>query len=221
MPHRANQRATWRPLAAAALAAVLAAGCGQGHMDRADALMAQGKYAEAIEGWQAMLDEQPDQPTLVARIATAQARMGRLDLAETTLADAVAKAPDDPALRQNLALVYLKQKRLDDALAAFHEVRKLQESFPNTDYYIGLIHEMRGDETVARRYYVHEVNKGACLGAWNRIWELNAKTPRPRPSRRGVTLVSVALLVVAGAAYGLRMYLDARQEREVSFHGAD
>lgn len=220
MTQRGRQRAGWR-LGAMALAIVCVAGCGQSEMDRADALMAEGKHADAIEVWQGILAKAPDHPTATTRIATAQARMGRLEDAEATLVQAVSRAPRNAALRQNLALVYLKQKRLDDALAMFGEVLDLEESYPNTQYFIGLIHEMRGDETTARRCYVDEVNKGACLGAWDRIWALNQKTPRPRPDTRAVMTFSVVLLAVALGAYGLRLYLDTRQERELSFHGAD
>ncbi|MFC1806409.1 tetratricopeptide repeat protein [Planctomycetota bacterium] len=221
MAQRGSQHAIWR-LAAMALAAVCVAGCGQGEMDNADALMAQGKHADAIQVWQGMLAAKPDDSTIITRIATAQARMGRLDDAEATLVQAIPRAPTDADLRQNLALVYLKQKRFDDALAAFQGVLDLQPSYPNTHYYIGLIHEMRGDETTAKRLYIDEVNKGASLGAWNRIWKLNKKNPRPRPKSHAILTFSGVLLAVAAAAYGLRLYLDSRQQRELlSPYGAD
>jgi len=221
MAQEGRQRAIWGRLALAVLAAACLAGCGQSEMDRADALMAEGKHAEAIAIWQSMLAEDPGRRVLVTRIATAQARMGRLDLAAATLRQAIDRLPADPELHQNLGLVHLKQKNLDAALAEFERVLALQESYPNTHYYIGLIHEMRGDETTARRLYVEEVNKGACLGAWDRLYELNEKAARPRPSSRGIVTVSLALLAVAAAAYALRVYLGARQERALSFHGAD
>jgi len=170
MAQEGRQRAIWGRLALAVLAAACLAGCGQSEMDRADALMAEGKHAEAIAIWQSMLAEDPGRRVLVTRIATAQARMGRLDLAAATLRQAIDRLPADPELHQNLGLVHLKQKNLDAALAEFERVLALQESYPNTHYYIGLIHEMRGDETTARRLYVEEVNKGACLGAWDRLY---------------------------------------------------
>ena len=221
MAQEGRQRAIWGRLAMAVLAAACLTGCGQSEMDRADALMAGGKYAEAIAIWQGMRAEDPGRRVLATRIATAQARMGRLDLAAATLRQAIDCLPADPELHQNLGLVHLKQKDLDAALGQFERVLSLEASYPNTHYYIGLIHEMRGDETTARRLYVDEVNKGACLGAWDRLYELNQKTPRPRPSSRGIVTVSLALLAVAAAAYALRVYLDARQARALSFHGAD
>ena len=115
----------------------------------------------------------------------------------------------------------MKQKRFDPALDSFDQVLALQATYPNTHYYIGLIHEMRGDEATARKHYVREVNHGACLGAWNRIWTLNRQSPRPRPKARAVMTFSAALLVVAAIAYGLRLYLEARREGEPSLHGVD
>jgi tetratricopeptide (TPR) repeat protein len=214
------QQAIWR-LGAVVLAVACVPGCGQSESDRAGVLMGQGEYTAAIAIWREALAEQPDDHTLVTRIATAQARMGRLDEAEATLRQAIARSPDLPVLHHNLGLVHLKDKQFDAALAELHEVVRLQESYPNAHYYIGLIHEMRGDEATARRYYVHEVNKGASAGAWNRIFELNKKDPRPTPNTRPLAIFSGLLLAVAVVAYGLRVYLDARQGRELSLHGAE
>lgn len=221
MTQRRRQGAILWRLAAAAVAVACVAGCGGSEMDRADLLMADGKYAEAIELWKASLEQKPGDRTTITRIATAQARMGRLDEAEATLRQALEQAPDDVALRENLGLVHLKAKDFDAALGQFHEVLRLRESHPNTHYYIGLIHEMRGDETTARRYYVQEVNKGASVGAWDRLLELNAKRSRPTPNRRAIWVFSAVLLAAAVAAYGLRIYLDRRRGRELSFYGVD
>ena len=92
------------PMAALALAG--AAGC-SATGDRGDALLAEGRNAEALAYWQQALARDPKGARLLTKIATAQVRMRRLDDAEATMLKAVALEPDSPRVRQNLALVYL------------------------------------------------------------------------------------------------------------------
>ena len=184
--------------------------------ERGDALLDEGRPAEALAVWQQALAQQPNSTSLLIRIATAQARLGQLASAEATMQRAVRLEPRNPKVRHNLALVYLKQKELDKALAEFHEVLAIEDTYPTASYFIGLIHEMRGDEAAAEKYYVREVNNGSCLQAWDRLWRLSdqrraeGKAPRG-PDPHHVILFSVAVLVLAGLAYGLRLYLEARR----------
>ena len=212
MAHRGGHRAgiVWQALGL--LTALAAAGCSTSVREQGDELLSAGRPTEAIKVWEQALAKTPRDTKLLTRIATAQTRLRQLDAAEATLMRAVALAPQSPRVRQNLALVYLKQKKLDKALGAFGEVLKLQETYPYTHYYIGLIHEIRGDAETARKHYVREVNHGACLGAWDRIWTLNRKAERRKPNQRGIFVFSVAMLAVAAAAYGLRVYLEVRHE---------
>ncbi|MFW6162300.1 MAG: tetratricopeptide repeat protein [Planctomycetota bacterium] len=221
MTQQGRQGAILGRLAAVAAAVAFAAGCADSEMDRADKLMAEKKYAQAIEVWKASLEDRPSDRTTITRIATAQARMGRLDKAQATLEHALERAPDDVVLRHNLGLVHLKAKDFDAALDQFHTILDLQDAHPNAHYYIGLIHEMRGDETTARRYYVQEVNKGSSVHAWDRLLALNEKRERPQPNRRAIWVFSIVLLGVAVVAFGLRIVLDRRRNRELSLYGVD
>ena len=130
---------------------------------------------------------------------------------------AAAIAPKSPKVRQNLALVYLWKKDLDKALATFREVLELQDTYPETHYYIGLIHEMRGDEEAAVRCYVQDVNNGPSR-AWERLTVYKDKqralglVPKG-PGAHSILIFSIIFLVVAGAAYGLRVVLDTRDAR--------
>jgi Flp pilus assembly protein TadD len=216
MAHPRRTRPTWL-LLASALLPFLASCQSRPEVERGDALFAEGRNAEALAIWQQALAKHPTSTRLLTQIATAQVRLKRFEDAEATMKRAVALEPDNAKVRQNLALVYLWKKDLDKALAAFHDVLRIQDTYPETNYYIGLIHEMRGDEATAVKYYVLDVNNGPSR-AWERL-ELYKERQRklgiaaPKASSRGFLMVSLAFLAVAAAAYGLRLAIDARQQR--------
>ena len=123
---------TFRLVLGLGLGVLLAAalcGCGASErLDAGDILFDKGEYAKAIEAWRASVREEPENTGLLIRIATAQVRLKRFEEAEATMLRAVAIAPKSPKVRQNLALVYLRKKDLDKALATFHQVRDLQKT---------------------------------------------------------------------------------------------
>jgi len=170
----------------------------------------------AIAAWTAALAAKPNDTQLLTRVAAAHARLGRLDAAEATMLRAAAIEPGSPKVRQNLALVYFRQKRFDKALETFDAVLERQPTYPETHYYIGVIHEMRGDDASAVKHYVLDVNNGPSR-AWERLErykekqrELGLASRGPEP--KNVLVFSAIFLIVAGAAYGFRLYLDSRHE---------
>jgi len=173
-----------------------------------DALLAQGRTAEALRLLQAEAAQAPGDTRILISLATAQVRLKRFDDAEATMLRAVAVAPRSPKVRQNLALVYLWRKDLDKALDTFHQVLELQDTYPETNYYIGLIHEMRGDDETAVEYYVRDVNNGP-----SRAWlQLDRYKQRQRaagltsraPSSESVWVFAAVCLVLAAGVYALR-----------------
>ena len=222
MAHPSQLRPIWL-LAASALLPLLAACQSSPEIERGDALLAEGRDTEALAVWQAALAKQPTNTRLLTQIATAQVRLKRLDDAEATMKRAVALEPDNAKVRQNLALVYLWKKDLGTALASFHEVLRIQDTYPETHYYIGLIHEMQGDEATAVKCYVADVNNGPSR-AWERLELYKERqrklgVARPKASSRDFLKVSLAFLAVAAAAYGLRLAIEARQQRPPSRPG--
>lgn len=203
----------------ALVVAMVAGACSHSQqLDEGDLLLEQGKPAEAIEVWQAALAEHPASTKLLIRIATAQSRLQRLDDAEATMRRAARIEPRSPRVWQNLGLVLFKQKRIEDALEAFQTCLDIQATYPETCYYVGLIHEMRGDEEAAERYYVRAVNQGPSR-AWDNLILMKRRQREagilPTPPRGGrIVTFSVVLLVLAACAYGLRLYLETRQERQ-------
>ncbi len=195
-----------------------AAGCqGTSELDRGDALLSEGRNADALALWQQALAGSPSDTRLLIGIATAQVRLRRFDDAEATMLKAVALEPQSPKVRQNLALVYLWRNDLDKALTAFHEVLALQDTYPETHYFIGLIHEMRGDDQAAVSSYIKDVNNGP-----SRAWEgLDRYKEKQRalglmpqgPSRSAILIFCAACLAVAAVAYGIRvLFLGQRPE---------
>ena len=92
----------------------------------------------------------------------------------------------------------------------------LQDTYPETNYYIGLIHEMRGDEKTAVDCYIRDVNNGPSL-AWERLdrhkeRQQAAGLASRGPSSRSILIFSPACLGVAAAAYALRRVLDCGRE---------
>lgn len=205
-------------LAIAALASMMTGCQGTSELDRGDALLADGRSSEALALWEQALASSPRDTRLLIRIATAQVRMRRFEDAEATMLKAVAIEPDSPKVRQNLALVYLWRKDLDKALAAFEEVLKLQDTYPETHYFIGLIHEERGDEEAAVKHWVLDVNNGPSR-AWERLDRYKERQraagfgPRS-PSSRALWIFSAACLGVAAAAYALRRMLFGLRSEE-------
>ena len=206
---------TARVLLAAGALCVLTACQSTKELDRGDLLVSEGRAAEAMGVWRQALAAAPTDTRLLIRIATAQARMGRLEDAEATMLKAVAIEPKSARVRQNLALVYLRQKDFEKALATFNEVLELESTYPETHYYIGLIHEMRGDEATAVTHYVLDVNNGPSR-AWERLERYKERQRErglgPRePRQRDVLIFSLACLAVAAVAYGLRVMFDIRR----------
>jgi len=215
--HSAAPRLGIATLAAALLSALTPAARASGEIDRGDRLLDEGRTAEALEVWEQVRARRPQDTTLLIRIATAQARLGRLADAEATLLQATSIDPRSPKVRYNLAIVYLKQRNFEKALATFQEVLALEETYPAASYFIGLIHEMQGDEKTAEAYYVREVNNGSCLDAWDRLWRLSEKRRAEgrgpqRPAPWKVMGFSLAVLAFAGLLYGLRLHLEARRK---------
>lgn len=202
-------RRTWHSIAAALAVGAALAGCRHSdERDRGDALLADGRPAEALEEFQKAAAAAPKDTQVMIRIATAQVRLRRFDDAEATMLRAAAAEPRNPKVLQNLALVYLWRKDLDKALDAFEKVRALEDTYPETHYYIGLIHEARGDEQAAIRHYVMDVNNGPSP-AWERLSHYREKqralglAPQG-PSSRSLLLFSLACLAVAGGAWALK-----------------
>ncbi|NQT85441.1 tetratricopeptide repeat protein [bacterium] len=200
------------------------AGCSaRQELDDGDVFLSQGKPQEALAVWRHALAAEPRDTSLLIRIATAQTRTGDLAGAEQTMLSAADIEPDSPKVAQNLALVYLKQKDLDRALGAFQRAVAIEDTYPLANYYIGLIHEMRGDAETAARYYTRDVNSSMSpamlrlLAYKERQRELGVIPPGPSSGQ--ILTLCMALLLAAAGAYGLRLVLDRKGRAPAARHG--
>jgi Ca-activated chloride channel family protein len=102
------------PRAAAVLVLFATTGFGIGDLERGNRLYREGRYAEAVEAYQAALAAGKTSPELHYNLGTALLRLGRYDEAQQALAEALSGV--DPELR-NRALYNLGNRFLEDARA--------------------------------------------------------------------------------------------------------
>jgi hypothetical protein len=98
-------------LPAVAIAVVVLAGGGEAIRHASgERLLEDGRFAEAVTAFEAVLTERPDDLTALRSLGTSAYRAGDLDLAEQTFARVVAIAPEDQAMRNALSLVRVKKR---------------------------------------------------------------------------------------------------------------
>ena len=91
------------------------------HFMQGEFLVNQGNYALAILEFQDALDLDPNAPTIHVSIADAYRRLGKNKRAENHLQVAIELNPDEVEAYEILGKIYILQKRLLQAEAAFRE----------------------------------------------------------------------------------------------------
>ncbi len=86
-------------------------------------------------------------------------RLGALDRAKQIFNDLVHANPIEPSLRLNLAMVYLKQAKLEDAHTELERVLELNPDHPRAASYMGLVLEKKGHLARAADFYERAGNK--------------------------------------------------------------
>jgi len=94
----------------------------------------QGKFAEAAEAASKAVALRPDDPTLQNLYAAARAKQKRWPDAEKALRTAVRLQPKNAVYQANLANVLLYQDKVDDAVAAATEARRLGKGLEHPVY---------------------------------------------------------------------------------------
>jgi tetratricopeptide (TPR) repeat protein len=130
---------------------------------RADALLALGEQAEAIQSIEAALQADPSLSTLRSRIevlrfrnqqqeiaaARKLAETGRLDEARTAYTAAIAASPQSPFLHRELADIERKAGSSDAALEHARKAAELEPDDARNHLILGEIYESQGDFTKA------------------------------------------------------------------------
>ncbi|MDP2339785.1 MAG: tetratricopeptide repeat protein [Deltaproteobacteria bacterium] len=86
-------------------------------------------------------------------------RLGHLERAKQIFNDLVHANPIEPSLRLNLAMVFLKQAKLEDAHTELERVLELNPDHPRAASYMGLVLEKKGQMDRAADFYERAGNK--------------------------------------------------------------
>ncbi len=94
--------------------------------ERADRLVTEGNYREAVRNLLIVVEVRPDDPQAHYKLGYASHRARRLELARTHLAQAVGLDADFADAHRELAQVLVSTRRFDDAVVSFQRYRELR-----------------------------------------------------------------------------------------------
>jgi Tetratricopeptide repeat/Mitochondrial biogenesis AIM24 len=112
-----------------------------------------GRFAEARAHLERALQLQPKNEQAHNLLGLSVFRLGHLEEAKAIFAALVHNNPIEPSLRLNLAMVHLKQARLDDAHQELVRVLDLNPDHPRASSYMGLVLERKGRLEEAASFY--------------------------------------------------------------------
>jgi tetratricopeptide (TPR) repeat protein len=94
--------------------------------ERADRLVTEGKYREAVRNLMIVVEVRPGDPQARYKLGYAAHHAGRLELARTHLAEAVGLDAEFADAHRELAQVLVSTRRFDDAVASFQRYLALR-----------------------------------------------------------------------------------------------
>lgn len=129
-------------------------------MKKADVLFELGKYEQSAACYEAALEYDVEDATLLNRIGDNLTRLGQFGDAIKYYKRAIKIEPNNEYLYNNIAMVYLNRNDLDNALKYNTEALKLNSQNTTVLYWRGLIYEMRNDFEKALKFfdYVLRIN---------------------------------------------------------------
>jgi Flp pilus assembly protein TadD len=98
--------------------------------ERADSLVAEGKYGEAVRNLLIVVDVRPDDPQVHYKLGYAAHRARRLELARTHLDQAAGLDAEFADAHRELAQVLISRGRFDDAVTSFQRYLELRPGDP-------------------------------------------------------------------------------------------
>ncbi len=122
-------------------------------VQQAQALEAEGRFAEAEEVFERIVTEIPDSPESYVNLALAQARQNRFDRAVETLGWGLARLPDSEVLLVRLGHTYLVGGRPREALAAMEKALAVDPQSIDALAVSASILDASGRKPEARAYY--------------------------------------------------------------------
>jgi tetratricopeptide (TPR) repeat protein len=142
-------------------------------------LSAQGRHEEAALLIKQLLEEMPDNNAL--RLQYARMLVEQRDLKAATAQYLILhdNLPDDGEITLSLALLYIEEKRLDDAVVALEHLIELDQKVSVANYYLGRIAQNRGDDKQAVANYLRVLSGDYVFDAQLRIGVLLAMLGKP------------------------------------------
>lgn len=129
---------------------------------RGEALMMLTKWSEAKATWERVLDANPNHPHALMQVAACHMALGRPELAETPLNDALRIDPNLASAWHQRGLLYLDWGREEAALADFEKAGKAEPQHIDSFLHIAAIH--------------HESERWAeAKDAWKEVLSLDAE----------------------------------------------
>jgi len=98
--------------------------------ERADGLVTEGKYGEAVRNLLIVVEVRPDDPQAHYKLGYAAHRARRLELARTHLAQAVGLDAEFADAHRELAQVLISTRRFDEAITSFRRYLELRPGDP-------------------------------------------------------------------------------------------
>ncbi|MFM1768034.1 MAG: repeat containing protein [Verrucomicrobiota bacterium] len=103
----------------------------------ADRAIDAGRYEEAEGQFRALLEKNPDQPYLLARLASAQLDQDKVGPAETHLQKLLALEPRNPAALQMMGDVKYRQAKFDESVTLLGQAVQARPEVPETQFRLG------------------------------------------------------------------------------------
>ncbi len=119
----------------------------KGFFDAGRQLAEAGKYPEAIEQYQKALEKAPDEPTVLANLADAQAKAGQNQDAAESYKKAIEKKPDDAALWINYGTVLNNLGKSAESKEAFQKAASLNPGAKGQSLYNLAVTQMNAGQT--------------------------------------------------------------------------
>ncbi|MDH4229487.1 MAG: tetratricopeptide repeat protein [Nitrospirota bacterium] len=119
----------------------------------ADLYLRNGDVRGAIEAAEKGLEIDPGDAGLLQFLSALYLKEGDFSMAVLTYRRLLEHNPDDTRVRYLLTLAYIREARYDEALVEVEAARKLDPTSGVPDYYVGRIHNVRGDADAAMRAF--------------------------------------------------------------------
>jgi tetratricopeptide (TPR) repeat protein len=130
------------------------------HFAKGNELTGAGDYEKAVEEYQAALQEEPDNVSVLTNLGVAYYNMDRWDDAVAQYEAALKIAPNDADIHSNLGAAYVRKKELDKALTEYERAIELQPDLAQAHYGLGVV-------------YMQQNMNDEAIGAFEKFLELD------------------------------------------------